>query len=370
MTRKGKKGKGKGKEEEKDLWGSAVNDLQKVYGHNVLLRAGEARARELVCVPTGIYPLDASLGGGFGVGRIHTVYGVQSCGKSYVSLRTIATAQKSCSRCWKPKEMCSCRKKAREAEILYICSENDWEPKWVDAIGVDRDRLHFHFAEWGEMALDVSDSLIRSGKLDLVVIDSLAFLVPRKELEESVSADQVALQARMAGKGVRKMLMGLMSVQLEGERAPTLLMTNQTRVNVAIMFGSPETLPAGNAPRFAAATEVRMKASKTHFNTDLGRPDFVDCGFQVKKNKQWEASHSGEFKIMYVGGEHKPRGSVADETAIMNHAKRYEMLQKEGRGWACLGETFPKQEVFMDRLAEDPAYKYKVTSALLAIRNP
>jgi recombination protein RecA len=341
-----------------------AEQARKAYGDNLLVKAIDARALNLPRISSGIYPVDRGLGGGYTTGRWHIVYGPKSGGKTYTALHTIKTVQNSCNKCWEYLEFCSCGG-GKPGVAVYLSTESDWEPDWANDVGVDLDALYFGEMEFGEKGLDIADLVIRGGGADLVVIDSLAFLTPSKEIEDSVGKDHMGVQARMLGKGTRKIISGIMAVGRETGKQPTILCTNQVRINLQVMFGNPEVTPGGHAPQFAAVSMMRTRSKPVH-NKALGRPSHADVFFKVDKNKTAPPHGEGSYRIMFANGEHKRFGDMADEHEMLADAKRLGLAVKE-KGWQCMGETFKKQEELQKRLESDPLYKREVRRALLEL---
>jgi recombination protein RecA len=345
-------------------------DLKDLCKHlkapNLIQRASEAQPLDVPCISTDNFELDAALGGGLRYGRVHTFYGPVSSGKTYSALKTMAAFQHCCSRCCKHDDECTCAEGPREATILYILTE-DWDRKWAEACGVDTDRLLVSNATYGEEGLDTADVMLRSGKLDLVVIDSLAFLSPEKEIQESVAANHVGLSARMIGQFVRKCMSGFRKVERTLGEHPTLLLINQIRMDVSIIFGNPETKPGGKAPEFAASTETRFSRVKVTVDRKLKIPTIGEGKFKVMKNKNFCPHRSGEFRIVFQSGEYQKRGDLEDEHRMLAQAKRLELMVREGNKWTILGREFPKQEEVIVAWQTDPLFKRESRAALIKL---
>jgi recombination protein RecA len=351
------------------LSSEGVKGLKKAFGGAVLMRARDARAKNHPRWSTGNVPLDAALGGGLSYGRMHTFWGDPSSGKTYTTLKIIETSQKSCSRCLNPLDFCTCSE-PRETVCALITSENDWEPEWAEHIGINLDELIMSMPDYGEKGLDVSDILLRTGEVDILVIDSLALLVPADEIKDSVSKAHVALQARIVGKGVRKMMSALIRAGEETGRIPTCIFTNQMRMKVGVIFGNPETKAAGRAPVFAACTETRCSPCRPHVSDALKVTTHADAKFKVTKNKTFPPFYTGEYSICFHPTVNKKKGDVMDETWMLSAMRRTELLEKEGNKWVCAGQEFGKLEQVVTRLESDRVFKLQVREMLLRILCP
>jgi recombination protein RecA len=338
----------------------------KVFGSKVLRRAVEIQESNRPRWGTGNVPLDVATGGGWDPGKFHLVYGEPSGGKTYTIHKSLANAQQSCSRCYRGLDFCKCPKGPRESICALITSENDWDREWAERCGLDLDKLLICEADYGEKGLDMSDLLLRTGEVDMVVIDSLALLVPAKVIEESVSKDMVAEHSRMISRGVQKWVTGMVRTGMTTDRMPTLLCTNQTRVKIGVLFGSNETKTGGKSPQFAACTEVRFAKSSPHVVDSLPIPDYTECRFRVAKNKTSSPGVKGEFRIQNLKVGNKDRGDLCDEEWMISQARKYEVLFKD-KGWQCVGKTLPNLDAVKDLLESDPVFKEAVRQALITV---
>ena len=249
---------------------------------------------------------------------------------------------------------------------MHIVTE-DWDEEWARTLGVNLDELALIQPAYGEEALDEVDVLMRTGHVDLVTLDSLAMLTPAAEIKESVAKDHMGVSARMISLAVRKIQAGLQTLARDGVM-PTILLTNQIRMDLSVMFGNPETKPGGKAAMFAATTETRFSPCKPKYSTELRRTISADCKIKVKKNKQYEPGHVGEYTIMFQPTTHKARGSVADEAAILSDLRHSEMAVKEGSKWQILDKEFRNLDQITTALEGDLEFKREVMAALIALK--
>ncbi len=215
---------------------AAVLAIEKNYGKGAITTLGAHGTMDVPCIPTGIPSLDAAMGGrGVPRGRVAEFWGNEACGKTTLCLQIIANAQRS------------------GGSAAFIDAEHALDPTYVKALGVDLDSLLISQPDYGEQALEIADQLSRSGAVDIIVIDSVAALVPKAELEGDMGDAVMGGQARMMAQALRKLTATL------GRTQTTIIFTNQTREKIGVMFGNPETTPGGRALKFFASMRVNLK---------------------------------------------------------------------------------------------------------------
>lgn len=317
-------------------------------------------------IPSGIFQLDCALGGGWQVGMIHTMYGPQSGSKTTNVLRAIAEAQKLCGDCWTGDYQtlkCECGS-FRPTVIAFIDVEGTLDLEWAIKIGVDLERMVVSRPEFAEQSLDYLEALLRTGDVDVIALDSLAFLTPAKEIEEGMSKETMGLQPRVIGRGMRKVVAALNHMEMISvKRRPTIFFTNQIRMAIGVMFGNPETVSGGKAPRFAATTEVRLSPGKYEIpeakDGGIGKPSSVEMRFKIEKNKSAVAKIEGEYVMALSPFENKSLGQILDESEIVRKAEQLGLLKGHGAVWTFLDEKFTKGKAEIEhRLMYDPAYKH------------
>lgn len=331
-----------------------IKKVKRKYGASSLMKAKDERVRRVERIPTGVFFLDIGLGGGVPIGRVNIFWGHKSTGKTAICLKTVANAQRLCMNCYTPSP-CEC-KKPREPVVVYVDVEGTFDNSWAGTLGVDCDNLIMSQPEFAEKALDMTEAHLRSGDVDLVVLDSLAFLTPAKEIEESTGKALQAEQARVVGRAIRKFNAALNYCGEAYGRRPTILFVNQVRHKIGVMFGSPETTPAGFAPGFAATVEVHTSGGKYEMDDTTGKALWVDMKFKIEKNKASAAKMEGEWRLILADSETKKAGDVADEAMLVDVAQKLGLITGAGSSWDCFGENYRGKSKIVERVLTDPEY--------------
>jgi recombination protein RecA len=310
-----------------------LDTLTKRFGEGIIMRLGDAQHLEVESIPTGSLSLDIALGvGGVPCGRVIEIYGPESSGKTTLCQHIIAEAQK------------------RGGICAFIDMEHALDPRYAARCGVDVDNLYISQPDTGEQALEIAEALIRSGTMDVVVVDSVAALVPRAEIEGEMGDSHMGLQARLMSQALRK-LSGVIK-----QTNTVVIFTNQLRMKIGVMFGSPETTTGGNALKFYASVRLdirRIQSLKVGADV-VGNRTRV----KVKKNKVAPPFTEAEFDIMYNEGISKV-GDVLDLGVV------YRLIDKRG-AYFRYGETLLGQgrENAKSYLAENPRLTFELENLI------
>ncbi len=314
----------------------ALKAIERAYGKGSIMRMGEQPKVDVDVIPTGSLLLDATLGvGGYPRGRIIEIYGPESSGKSTLALHAVAECQKKGGRC------------------AYIDAEHAIDPDYADRLGVDIDELILSQPDSGEQALEIVQMLAESGAIDLIIVDSVAALVPQAELDGLMSENQVGLQARLMSKAMRK---------LAGIIAKTnclVIFINQIRMKVGVMYGNPETTTGGNALKFYASIRMDLRRSEAIKNGS----EMIGNSVKVKvvKNKVAPPFRSCVIDIMYGKG-------LSKEGEIIDLGVQYELIQKTGNWYEYQGEKMGNgREAAKAFLKDHPDVGFQLEERIRAI---
>ncbi|GAA1986854.1 recombinase RecA [Microbacterium pumilum] len=285
---------------------SALAQIDRQFGKGSVMRLGSDERAPVEVIPTGSIALDVALGiGGLPRGRIVEIYGPESSGKTTLTLHAIANVQK------------------QGGIAAFIDAEHALDPEYARKLGVDIDELLVSQPDTGEQALEIADMLIRSGSIDLVVIDSVAALVPKAEIEGEMGDSHVGLQARLMSQALRKLTGGLNTTNT------TMIFINQLREKIGVFFGSPETTAGGKALKFYASVRLDIRRIETMKDgTDaIGNRTRV----KVVKNKMAPPFKQAEFDILYGTG-------ISREGSLIDFGVEHEIVKKSGSWYTYDGE--------------------------------
>jgi recombination protein RecA len=286
--------------------GMAISQIEKEYGKGAIMRLGETTKLKVEVIPTGSISLDAALGvGGFPRGRIVEIYGPEAGGKTTVSLHAVAEAQK------------------RGGIAAFIDAEHALDPLYAKRLGVDVDNLLISQPDFGEQALEIVETLVRSGAVDIIVVDSVAALVPKAEVEGDMGDAQMGLQARLMSQALRKL------TAVTSKSKTVIIFVNQIREKIGIMFGNPETTPGGRALKFYSSVRLDVRSIEKIKEGD--RIVGTRTRVKVVKNKVAPPFREAEFVIRYGEG-------VLREGDVLDTATKMGLIEKSGTWYVFKGE--------------------------------
>lgn len=294
-------------DDRKKALAAALTQIERQFGKGSVMRMGDAEAvKNVAAISSGSLGLDVALGiGGYPRGRVVEIYGPESSGKTTLTLQAIAEAQKA------------------GGTAAFVDAEHALDPQYAEALGVDIENLLISQPDTGEQALEIADMLVRSGAVDIVVIDSVAALTPKAEIEGEMGDSHVGLQARLMSQALRKLTSNI-------QRTGTLVMfINQIRMKIGVMFGSPETTTGGNALKFYASVrlDIRRIGSIKKGDEAIGNETRV----KVVKNKMAPPFRQTEFEILY--GQGISREGELIELGVANN-----LIEKAGSWYSYNGE--------------------------------
>ena len=312
----------------------ALAQIDKQFGKGSIMRMGEKGSMAVEAISTGALSLDLALGiGGLPRGRVTEIYGPESSGKSTLAMHVVAEAQRNGGTC------------------AYIDAEHAMDPVYARAIGVDVDQLLISQPDTGEQALEIADMLVRSGAIDVIVIDSVAALTPRAEIEGEMGDSHVGLQARLMSQALRKITANL------NKTGTIAVFINQLREKIGVMFGSPETTPGGRALKFYSS--VRLDIRRIESLKDGAEVVGNRTRVKVVKNKVSPPFRQAEFDIMYGKG-------ISREGTLIDMAVDLGIVTKSGAWFTYEGEQLGQgRENAKNFLTEHPEVMVEISEKVL-----
>lgn len=302
---------------------SAIAQIEKAYGQGSIMKLGDTSHLQVEAIPTGSLSLDLALGvGGIPKGRVIEIYGPESSGKTTVALHMVAEVQK------------------RGGIAGFIDAEHALDPVYAKHIGVDIDELYISQPDCGEQAMEITETMVRSGAVDIVIVDSVAALVPKAEIDGDMGDSHVGLQARLMSQALRKL------TSVINKSNCTVIFINQLREKIGVMFGNPETTTGGRALKFYAS--VRMDVRRIETLSQGGEKIGNRVRVKVVKNKVAPPFQEAEFDIMFGKG-------ISREGDVLDLAAKNDVIMKSGAWYSYNGERIGQgRENAKKYLAEHP----------------
>ena len=313
--------------------------IEKQYGKGSIMRLGEeAGNTEIEVIPSGCLTLDLALGiGGFPRGRIIEIYGPESSGKTTVALHAIAEAQKM------------------GGVAAFIDAEHALDPVYAKKLGVNLEELYVSQPDTGEQALDITEALVRSSAVDIIVVDSVAALTPKAEIEGDMGDTHVGLQARLMSQALRKL------TAIVNKSKTCVIFINQLREKVGVMFGNPETTPGGKALKFYASMRLDIRKMDTLKDADGAMGNRTKA--KIVKNKLAPPFRQAEFDIVFGEG-------ISQEGCIMDMGVQYDIISKSGAFYSYNGAKIAQgREKLRMFLRENPEIKAEIEQKIRDVAN-
>ncbi|HOJ37278.1 MAG TPA: recombinase RecA [Ignavibacteriales bacterium] len=307
-----------------------LNAIRKAHGKEAIMKLGEGAVETIEAIPTGILSLDYILGiGGFPRGRITEIFGPEASGKTSICLKVIAQAQKN------------------GGIAAFIDAEHALDVNYAKKLGVDTANLLLSQPDFGEQALEIVDALVRSNAVDVIVIDSVAALVPRSEIEGEMGDPTMAVQARLMSQALRKITSAI------SKSKTCVIFTNQLRSKIGVMFGNPETTTGGNALKFYASLRIDVRKTQTIKDGS----DVVGSTAKVKIVKSKVAPPFKEVEIDFLYEE-----GISVINDVLRLAVDNDIVKKSGAWFTYDNERYQGQEQFRKKLKENPELLEKLTN--------
>ncbi|MGB7485120.1 MAG: recombinase RecA [Phormidesmis sp.] len=317
---------------------SVLTQIERNFGKGSIMRLGEANRMQVETIPTGALTLDMALGGGLPKGRVIEIYGPESSGKTTLALHAIAEIQR------------------QGGVAAFIDAEHALDPFYAGNLGVDIENLLISQPDTGEMGLEVCDQLVRSSAVDLIVIDSVAALTPRAEIEGEMGDSHMGLQARLMSQALRKITGNI------GKSQCTVIFLNQLRLKIGVTYGNPETTTGGNALKFYASVrlDIRRIQTLTKGNDQFG----IRVKVKVAKNKVAPPFRIAEFDIIFGEG-------ISILGCLLDIAEEHDIVVRKGAWYSYEGSNVAQgRDNTIIRMKEDPEFAAKVRAQVMTKIKP
>ncbi|MEM9151356.1 MAG: recombinase RecA [Cyanobacteria bacterium P01_F01_bin.3] len=317
---------------------SVLTQIERNFGKGSIMRLGEANRMQVETIPTGALTLDMALGGGLPKGRVIEIYGPESSGKTTLALHAIAEIQR------------------QGGVAAFVDAEHALDPYYAQNLGVDVENLLVSQPDTGEMGLEICDQLVRSSAVDLIVVDSVAALTPRAEIEGEMGDSHMGLQARLMSQALRKITGNI------GKSQCTVIFLNQLRLKIGVTYGNPETTTGGNALKFYASVRLDIRRIQT---LKKGNDQFgIRVKVKVAKNKVAPPFRIAEFDIIFGEG-------ISILGCLLDIAEEHDIVVRRGAWYSYEGNNVAQgRDNTIIRMKEDPEFAAKVKAQVMAKINP
>ena len=317
---------------------SVLTQIERNFGKGSIMRLGEANRMQVETIATGALTLDMALGGGLPKGRVIEIYGPESSGKTTLALHAIAEIQR------------------QGGVAAFIDAEHALDPYYAANLGVNTEDLLISQPDTGEMALEICDQLVRSSAVDLIIIDSVAALTPRAEIEGEMGDSHMGLQARLMSQALRKITGNI------GKSQCTVIFLNQLRLKIGVTYGNPETTTGGNALKFYASVRLDIRRIQT---LKKGNDQFgIRVKVKVAKNKVAPPFRIAEFDIIFGEG-------ISTLGCLLDIAEEYDIVIRKGAWYSFEGSNVAQgRDNTIIRMKEDPEFAQKVKTLVMAKLKP
>ena len=320
-------------ENKKKALQAAMKEIDKIHGAGTVMLMGDGSKHAVEHIPTGCLSLDKALGiGGYPKGRIIEIYGPESSGKTTVTLHAIASCQ------------------AQGGMAAFIDAEHALDPVYARALGVSIEDMLMSQPDYGEQAIEVAEKLIQSGAIDLIVIDSVAALIPKNELEGDMEQSNVGLQARMMSKAMRRL------ASIASKYNCTVIFINQIREKVGVMYGNPETTTGGRALKFFSSVRIEVRKTETIKEGGAGVGNKVKA--KIVKNKVAPPLKEAEFEIIFGKG-------ISCDSQIINAAVDAEIIKKSGSWFTYEDKRWHGLAEVRSEFESNPEFRDEITNLVM-----
>ena len=347
-----------------------LNEINKKYGEGTIRPANEFPRFKRIS--TGIFSLDVEIGGGLPKGRIVIFTGNESTGKTTVAKLSIAQFQKTCKNCLVVREACSCGS-FEPHKAVFLDMEGAFDKDWFEQLGGNIDDLLLIQPEFSEQASDIVEALVRTGEVDIIVIDSIAMMSPADEIEKSAEDMLVGTHARLINRMMRSIQAGMNSLGMTNERKPSVVMINQVRQKVGVMYGSPDVYPGGWGQKFASSITVKFSArpSERVYEDSGGKkkdeaPVGITVRFNVEKNKTFLPMRTGMFVLHVADSSLATKGSINIEEQIIDYGIRYGLIEKSGAWFTVNEQQYQGKQALCNALIQDKELQDSLKSLILS----